>query len=107
MYCTICTHKQGAEIVEDWVYSKSLRGTAERYGVGYRSLQRHLDLCVASIMAEREEAEYRAAFARTAQRLRLYFGKVNRRRQRKSIITKPVEFTWSRRSWKRKPVSEL
>lgn len=105
MYCSICTHKQGAEIVEDWVYSKSLRRTAERYGVGYRSLQRHLDLCVASVMAEREEAEYRAAFAKTSIRLRLEFAPVPRRRPRRSIITMPVEFTWSRRSWKRKAVS--
>ena len=106
MYCTICTHKQGAEIVEDWCYSKSLRVTAARYGVGYRSLQRHLDLCVASVMAEREEAEYRAAFAQTAEWLRGYYRPITKKRQRKSIITKPVEFTWSRRSWKRKGSSE-
>lgn len=108
MYCSVCTHPEGAEIVEDWVFSQSLRLTAERYGVGYRSLQRHLDQCIPSIMAEYEYKDYRAAFKATAEWLRLHFESANKnpqpiKRRPKSIITKPVVFTWSRRAWKDKP----
>lgn len=82
--------------------SGSLRVTADIYGVGYRSLHRHIDLCVASILAEKEAMEFETAFRETAQLLRFYFSLKNRKPRPKSIITKPVEFTWSRRAWKKK-----
>ena len=88
--------------MEHWAASGSLRATALVYGVGYRSLHRHIDLCVASILAEKEAKEYETAFRETAKLLRFYFSQMNRKPRPKSIITKPVEFTWSRRSWKKK-----
>jgi hypothetical protein len=89
-------------MIEDWVRSLSLRRTASRYGVGYRSLQRHIDLCVASILSEQEQREYEAAFHENADRLRWYFALKMRKPRPRSIITKSVEFTWSRRAWKKK-----
>lgn len=87
--------------MEDWAYSRSLRQTALKYGVGYRSLQRHLDLCIPSIYAERENRQYEAAFKHNAEWLRHYFKMKMRKPRRKSIIKKPVEFSWSRRAWKK------
>lgn len=102
MYCNICSKPFRAEIIEDWAYSESLRRTAARYGVSYRSLQRHLDLCLASICAERENRAYKAEFDDVAEWLRFYFRLQMRKPRRRSIITKPIEYTWSRRSWKGK-----
>jgi hypothetical protein len=101
MYCSICTHLKRAEIILDWAYSGSLRLTASRYRVGYRSLQRHIDLCLASILSEQEQREYEAALERNAALLRWHFTQKLRKPRPKSIITKPVEFTWSRRAWKK------
>lgn len=102
MYCSICTNVKRAEIVEDWVYSRSLRQTACRYRVGYRSLQRHIDLCIAAILSEQEQRQYEAEIRETAALLRNYFRIKMRKPRPRSIITKPVEFTWSRRAWKKK-----
>lgn len=102
MYCTICANPNRAEIIEDWAHTGSLRLTASRYRVGYRSLQRHIDLCLASILSEQEKRAYEAAFSETAATLRSHFTNLMRKRRPKSIITKPVKFTWSRRAWKRK-----
>ncbi len=102
MYCSICTHPKQIEIVEDYIYSGSLRQTAERYEVGYRSLQRHIDFCIASIFSEFEEREYQSEIKKCEEHLRIIFGFKQRKMRPKSIIKKPVEFTWSRRAWKRK-----
>jgi hypothetical protein len=64
-------------------------------------LQRHLDLCIPSIYAERENREYEAAFKENAEWLRIYFKMKMRKPRRKSIITKKVEFSWSRRAWEK------
>ncbi len=101
MYCTICTNPNKATIVEDWAYTGSLRRTAKRYGVGYRSLQRHIDLCLASILSEKEQQQYEAAFRESAAWLRQLFAFTMRKPRPKSVITTPVQFTWSRRAWKR------
>lgn len=100
MYCTICRNPKSPEIVEDWAYSGSLRFTAAKYRVGYRSLQRHIDLCLASVLSEKENLEYEDAFDDNARLLRWCFAVKMRKRRPKSIITKPVKFTWSRRAWK-------
>jgi len=71
-----------------------------RYGVGYRSLQRHIDLCLAAILSEQEKRAYETALSDTAALLRSYFAIKMRKPRPKSIITKPIEFTWSRRAWK-------
>jgi hypothetical protein len=49
MYCTICKHENAAEMVEAWALGQSLRKVAAERKVGYRSLQRHLDLCLAEL----------------------------------------------------------
>jgi len=99
MFCSICQHPQQAEMIIDYAYTCSLRETASRFGVGYRSLQRHLERCIRDLMAEQEQKEYEREFAEVAELLRLNFQFRIKPSRRKSIITKKVEFTWSRRSW--------
>jgi hypothetical protein len=100
MFCSICTKSFRAEIIEAWARSGSLRETAARFGVGYRSLQRHLDLCLASVWSEVEEWGYQKELRESADLLMLYYRIKMRKPRPKSIIKKPVEYTWSRRSWK-------
>lgn len=102
MLCSICTHSDPAKIVEDYIYSGSLRQTAMRFGVGYRSLQRHIDLCLASIYSEKEQREYREGLENTARKLEWYFGYKNRKPRPKSIIKKDIQVSWGRRAWIRK-----
>ena len=104
MYCSICTHPNQINIVVDYIYTASYRLTAKRYGVGYRSLQRHIDKCIASIFAEREEREYQAEFERCSELVKEYFTLKQRqpKPRKKSIITKPITYSWSRRAWKDK-----
>lgn len=102
MYCSICTNPKQIEIVEDYIYRGSLRETALRYGIGYRSLQRHIDFCIASIYSEVEEREYQMELEKWEEYLRLVYGFRQRKPRPKSIIKKTVEFTWSRRAWKSK-----
>lgn len=102
MYCSICKHPKQIEIVEDYIYRGSLRQTAERYEIGYRSLQRHIDFCIASIYSEIEEREYQAELEKWDEYLRMIFGFHQSKARPTSIIKKPVEFTWSKRAWKRK-----
>ncbi len=100
MFCTICQSPNRAAIIEDWASSGSLRSTAKQHDVGYRSLQRHIDLCLASILAENEQKIYEAAFRETASEVRQYFARTKRKPRPKSIVKIPVKFTWSRRAWK-------
>jgi hypothetical protein len=102
MSCSICRHPRQAEIIIDYAYSCSLRATASRFNVGYRSLQRHLERCIPCLMAEQEQKSYEREFAEVAELLQLHFQPQPKPCRRKSIITKKVEFTWSRRAWKKK-----
>lgn len=102
MYCSICKHPKQAEMIEHYARSGSFRLTAAYYRVGYRSLHRHIDLCVASILAEQEERDYQKAFKENAKWLRTYFGIIKRKPRPKSIIKKKIEWTWSRRAWDKK-----
>ena len=102
MYCSVCTHPKQIEIVEDYIYRGSLRETAWRFGIGYRSLQRHIDFCIASIYSELEEREYQSELNKWEEYLRIVFGFRQRKTRPKSIIKRSVEFTWSRRAWKQK-----
>lgn len=102
MFCSICQHPRQAEMIIDYAYSCSLRATAMRFGAGYRSLQRHLKYCIVFVMAEKEQKKYEREFKENAELLRLYYAELYRPRRPKSIIKKPVEFTWSRRSWKKR-----
>lgn len=102
MNCSICKHPQQAEMIEHYARSGSFRQTASFYEVGYRSLHRHIDLCVASILAEQEEKDYQKAFKQEARWLRFYFNALMRKPRPTSIITKEIDWTWSRRSWSKK-----
>ena len=86
-------------MIIDYAYTCSLRATARRFGAGYRSLQRHLERCIVLLMAEQEQKDYEREFAEVAKLLRLYFQPPPIPYRRKSIITKKIEFTWSRRGW--------
>lgn len=99
MFCSICSHSQNTEMIEHYVRSGSVRKTASFYGVGYRSFHRHLDLCVASILAEQEEQEFQLDFEEAAKLVRVYFQPEPEPYRRKTIITKQIAWTWSRRSW--------
>ncbi len=99
MNCSICRHPRQAEIIIDYAYTSSLRSTAERFEVGYRSLHRHIERCIYALMEEDEQNDYRKAFAETAEMLRVSFKVRAKSRRPKSIITKNVDFTWSRRAW--------
>ena len=89
-------------MIIDYAYSCSLRATASRFNAGYRSLQRHLENCLPVLMAEREQQQYERELAEVANLLKLYYQPPPPPYRRKSIITKKVEFTWSRRAWKKK-----
>lgn len=103
MFCSICTHPRQIAIVVHYIYSESYRQTAKRFGVGYRSLQRHVDLCLQSIFAEREEREYRAELEKWVEIVKEHFvWKQSQPKPRlKSIIKKEVRFTWSRKAWRK------
>jgi hypothetical protein len=100
MNCSICRHPQAAEMIIDYAYTCSLRVTASRFNVGYRSLQRHIERCVYALMEEAEQQEYEQKLSSVAEDLRFYFEYKMRPRRKESIITKKVNFTWSRRAWK-------
>ena len=88
-------------MIVDYAYSCSLRVTASRFNAGYRSLHRHLERCLPVLMAEQEQQQYEREFADVAALIKLYF-QPNPKPYRRKSITKQVEFTWSRRAWKKK-----
>lgn len=102
MSCSICRHPQQAEILISYADTCSLRKTADSFNAGYRSLQRHLERCIPALMAEQEQKEFEREFKEVAELLLLYFQPPPKPYRRKSIITKKVEFTWSRRAWTKK-----
>jgi hypothetical protein len=101
MKCSICRNPKGAEIVEDYCRSLSLRKTAERYNVGFRSLQRHIDKCLEAILSEEEEQEYQNALRLVEPFLKNWLIPKPKKLLLRSKITKNVEFTWSRKSWEK------
>ena len=46
MLCTICPRQDRIEIVIDYLAVGSLRKTAKRFKIGYRSLHRHISKCL-------------------------------------------------------------
>jgi hypothetical protein len=106
--CSICEHPGGAQIVADYFLTDSLRRTAKRCGVGFRALQRHIKVCVPAICLEQNEREFYEKLelesTKLTKELNLRFNapRLDRRIPRPQLmITKKVEFTWSRRSWKK------
>ena len=73
MNCSICQSPARAAVIETWASNRSLRKTAAQHGVNYRSLQRHLTLCVSSIVAEQEQADYEAALRMASFNVRVAF----------------------------------
>jgi hypothetical protein len=61
MNCSICSHPNHPEIVAEYTRSGSYRRTAPRFGVGYRSLQRHITYCVYAVMEEAEQDDFERA----------------------------------------------
>ncbi|MEO5859537.1 MAG: hypothetical protein ABIR33_11380 [Pyrinomonadaceae bacterium] len=101
MRCSICSNPNHQTILIDFASTRSLRRTADRFGVGYRSLSRHINECVYAAMRDAEHQRFEKALEAAVRRIRLIYAPSIRRVRRKSIISKPVLFTWSRRSWKR------
>ena len=107
--CTICQHQDGAQVVADYFLTDSLRRTARRFGVGFRALQRHLAVCVPLICRGENELEFLENLEleswKLTNELNLRFNapRLDKRIPRpQPMITKNVEFTWSRRSWKKR-----
>ncbi len=99
MFCSICQHPQQPEMIIDYAVTCSLRETANNFGVGYRSLHRHLERCIVALMIEQEAKDYDKDFAEVAELVALFYMPSFKSRP-KSIIKMPIEFTWSRRAWK-------
>ncbi len=111
--CSICIHPGGAQIVADYFITESLRRTAKRFGVGFRALQRHINVCVPAICLEGNDREFYEKLEleskKLTRELNLLFNapRLDRRIPRpKTMITKKVEFTWSRRGWKKRENSQ-
>jgi len=111
--CSICNHPEGAQIVADYFLTESLRRTAKRCGVGFRALQRHLAVCVPAICLEGNEREFYEKLELESKKitkelnLRFNAPRLDKRIPRpQPMITKQVEFTWSRRSWKKRENSQ-
>jgi predicted DNA-binding protein YlxM (UPF0122 family) len=58
MNCSICRHPRQAEMIIDYAHTCSLRETASRFDVGYRSLQRHIEKCLYALLEEYEQRQY-------------------------------------------------
>lgn len=103
MNCSICNHSKSAEIIIDYARTKSLRKTAKNYAIGYRSLARHIQFCIYALLEEAEQLEFEEALETAKQMvIEHYQYEMTRKRRKKSIIKKHVEFSWSRRSWAKK-----
>lgn len=67
-------------------------------------IEAFLDILIAVspfLMAEQENKEFEREFKEVAELLRLVFMPPPKPYRLKSIITKEVKFTWSRRAWKK------
>ena len=86
-------------MVVDYARTSSYRKVAQMYGVNFKTLQRHISTCVYAVMSEAEEKEYQTTLNKVARMLTWEFTPLPNKRP-KSLIKTPVEWTWSRRSWK-------
>ncbi len=98
MACKICNHPKHGEMVIQYARNPSYRNVAKKYGVSFKSLQRHVNQCVYEVMEEAEEERYRKVFEYATVVLMVEYGRI-RKTTYKSLVTKPIEWTWSRRSW--------
>jgi len=106
--CSICRHPQGAYIVAHYLETDSLRLTASCFGVGYRSLQRHIKVCVLNLCIEQNDRDFKINLRLQGKQLtdelnnRYNAPRLDKRKPRpQPMVTKPVEYTWSRKAWKK------
>ena len=111
--CSICADSRSPDIVAAYIRLRSLRKTAAIFHVGYKSLERHLADCVPRIYSEVKEERFQQKLKELVNQLRIIFNRqynaprLDKRVPRpKSIITKEVKFTWSRRGWKNRKTEE-
>lgn len=103
--CSICRYPRSAEMIAEYARAMSYRRTAAAFGVGYRSLHRHMGLCLPAIVARLHWEQFNSRLAAAERAVRMWYAAERRPKpppRRRSIITKPVEFTWSRRAWGRR-----
>ncbi len=98
--CSICVHPSQTEILIDYAYTLSLRRTASAYGVGYRSLARHIEYCIPIIMRDYEESLFQSRLKEESDFLRDLLLRESKPKRPKSIITLKVKTSWGRRNWK-------
>jgi hypothetical protein len=98
--CKICRHSKHAQMVIAYAYIGSFRTVAGMYGVSFKTLQRHITECVYSVISEVEEQNYQRYLKYVSEMLTWEYMPPQKKRP-KSIITTHVEYTWSRRSWKK------
>ncbi len=105
--CKICRHPQSADIVSVYFATDSLRTAAKLYGMSFKTLQRHIQNCLAQIGFNNRENEFQERLMSEGIAIikelnnRFNAARLDVRRPRpKPMITKPVEYTWSRRAWK-------
>lgn len=107
--CKICRHPQSADIVAFYFATDSLRTAAKLFDVSFKTLHRHIQNCLVRIGIENREKEFQRQLREESKALtdelnaRFNAPRLDMRRPRpKPMVTKPVEFTWSRRAWKAK-----
>lgn len=71
--CTICKDPRSPEIVATYISMGSLRDAAEQFRVGYRSLHRHISVCVPRIYLEEEDRIFHAQLKMASQELTFRF----------------------------------
>jgi len=98
--CKICKHPDHAEMVIAYARVSNYRTVARRYGVDHKTLQRQIVRCVYEVMTEVEEKEFRKFFGYVSEMLTSEFMPPPKKRP-KSMVTKEIKYTWSRRSWKK------
>ncbi len=107
--CLICRHPQGAEIIGVYFATDSLRTAARLCGVSFKTLHRHIQNCLVQIGFDNREKEFQLRLMEESNALtdelnaRFNAPRLDKRRPRpKPMVTKPIEYTWSRRAWKSK-----
>jgi len=105
--CKICRHSQSADIVAVYFATDSLRIAAKIFGLSFKTLHRHITNCLVQIGFDNREKSFQRKLMEEGKAIeedlnaRFNQPRLDMRRPRpKSIIKKPVEFTWSRKAWK-------
>jgi hypothetical protein len=100
MVCSICSHPEHPEMLIDYARTFSYRRTATKFGVGYRSLHRHIKNCLRLILKDADDLIFEMRLDEVKGNLTQKFAAAMKPKRHRSILTKKVTFTWSRRAWK-------